>query len=121
MREVYECVSQAREAAITAMRAGATTRRVDSVARKIINQTSHAKSFTHGLGHSIGLETHDPDLNLSPDAPDEVLRPGMAFTVEPGIYLADKFGVRTEDVVIVTDDEPLNITEQTREFLELDF
>ena len=121
MRDVYETVKQAQGAAISAMRPGASTREVDQAARKIITQAGHGRGFTHGLGHSIGLETHDPGLNLSPSTAEETLLPGMAFTVEPGIYLENQFGVRTEDVVIITDEEPVNITKQPKDFLELHF
>lgn len=123
MREVYETVGQAQEAAIAAMKPGDQTHAIDSAARKIIGATAQARSFTHGLGHSIGLETHDPGLNLSPYSPDEVLLPGMAFTVEPGIYLADGaepgFGVRTEDVVVVTAEGNRNLTKQSKDLFEL--
>ena len=119
MREVYATITQAQEAAIASMRPGASTHAVDAAAREVITQAGHGKGFTHGLGHSIGLETHDPGLNLSPFTNDETLVPGMAFTVEPGTYFKDGFGVRTEDVLIVTKDSPLNITQQPKDLLEL--
>ena len=121
MHEIYDTVSEAQEAAIGMMKPGAWTHEVDAVARNIISEAGHGKGFTHGLGHSIGLETHDPGLNLSRSGPNEILMAGMAFTVEPGIYLEDEFGVRTEDVVIVTEDGYRNITRQSKSLLELNF
>lgn len=119
MREVYEAVRTAQEAAIAAMEPGVGTHEVDRAAREVITRAGHGRSFTHGLGHSIGLETHDPGLNLSPFTANEVLAPGMAFTVEPGIYLENGFGVRTEDIVIVSDEGRTNLTQQPKELLEL--
>jgi len=121
MREVYDTVGQAQAAAITAMLPGASTHEIDSAAREVITKAGFGTGFTHGLGHSIGLETHDPGLNLSPSTPDEILAPGMAFTVEPGTYLENTFGVRTEDIVIITEDGHENITQQSHALLELHF
>lgn len=121
MREIYNTVRQAQEAAIDTMRPGTSTHEVDNAARDIITRAGHGRSFTHGLGHSIGLDTHDPGLNLSPFQPNETLVAGMAFTVEPGIYLENAFGVRTEDVVIVTEDGRTNITSQDKNLIELNF
>ena len=118
-REVYEIVSKAQEAAIAHLKPQARTHDVDQEARKIITQAGHEKSFTHGLGHSIGLETHDPGPHLSPSTPNEIIEPGMAFTVEPGIYLENAFGVRTEDVIVVTPTGNTNITQQPKDLLEL--
>lgn len=119
MREVYETVRRAQEEAIASMRPGIGTHAVDQVAREIIIQAGHGRSFTHGLGHSIGLQTHDPGLNLSTAGPDELLAVGMAFTVEPGIYLPAAFGVRIEDVVVVTEGGNKNITQYPKSLIEL--
>lgn len=120
MREIHGIVQTAKQTAIEAMSSGISNHEIDKVARDIIEASGHGRTFTHGLGHSIGLETHDPGLNLSPRAPEAKLTPGMAFTVEPGIYLEGKFGVRIEDIVIVTDQEPRNLTAQSPLLLELD-
>ncbi len=119
MREIYQTVGRAQGAAIAAMRPGASTHEIDRIARAIISGAGHGRSFTHGLGHSIGLETHDPGLDLATKAPDTELESGMAFTVEPGIYIENGFGVRTEDVVIVTENGTNNITKQSSELLEI--
>lgn len=119
MREVYSTVLQAQRVAISNMRPGAYSHDIDQAAREVISQAGHGRSFTHGLGHSIGLETHDPGLNLSPFSANEELRAGMVFTVEPGIYIEDGFGVRTEDIVVVTEDGHENITQQAGDLIEL--
>ena len=121
MHEIYITVGKAQEAAIEAMLPGAQTHDIDHAARSIITAAGYGKTFTHGLGHSIGLETHDPGLNLSPFTPNEILLPGMAFTVEPGIYLDGAFGVRTEDIVIITENGNQNITQQSHSMTELNF
>jgi Xaa-Pro aminopeptidase len=119
MQDIYGTVGQAQAAAISAMKPGASSHDIDQAARSIITEAGHGKSFSHGLGHSIGLETHDPGLNLSPFAPNATLAPGMAFTVEPGIYLENGFGVRTEEIFIITENDPMNITTQSHDLIEL--
>jgi Xaa-Pro aminopeptidase len=119
MREVYDSVCKAQQSAIAAMRPGASTHDVDRIARDIISEAGHGRSYTHGLGHSIGLETHDPGLNLSTKSPDTELEAGMVFTVEPGIYIESEFGVRIEDVVVITEDGAANITKQSSALLEI--
>ena len=121
MHEVYEIVKKAQTAAIAAMRPGVTTHEIDRIAREIISEAGYARGFTHGLGHSIGLETHDPGLNLSQSTPETALEKGMVFTVEPGIYLEDGFGVRTEDVVVVTADGTQRLTREPLDLIELTF
>ena len=119
MKEAYQTVHEAQEAAIALMRPGIETHAVDRAAREVITQAGLHKGFTHGLGHSIGLETHDPGLNLSPFTSNEVLAAGMAFTVEPGIYLENAFGIRTEDILIITKEGRTNITKQPKDLSEL--
>lgn len=119
MREIHELVTTALEAALAAATVGLTNRELDQVARKIITDAGHGEVFTHGLGHHIGLETHDPAPPLSQSAPEIPLEAGMAFTLEPGIYLKDQFGVRTEDVVILTEDQPKNLTRPSHALFEL--
>lgn len=118
MHDIYNTVGAAQDAAIQAIRAGVSTREIDQTARDVISAAGHGRSFTHGLGHSIGLETHDPGLNFNQADEPTLLEPGMAFTVEPGIYLENGFGVRTEDVVIVTENGHTNLTTQTHALIE---
>ncbi|HET9121103.1 MAG TPA: Xaa-Pro peptidase family protein, partial [Solirubrobacterales bacterium] len=107
-REVYDLVLAAQLAALAAIRVGASGRDVDAVAREIITEAGHGDHFGHGLGHGVGLEVHEsPRLAITSE--DE-LREGNAITVEPGIYLPGRFGVRIEDLVVVTGDGYLNLS-----------
>jgi Xaa-Pro aminopeptidase len=107
-REVYAVVLEAQLAALEAVRAGAKGEDVDAVARKIIDAAGHGEHFGHGLGHGVGLEIHEAP-RLSPRA-DDVLEPGEVVTVEPGIYLPGKLGVRIEDFVVVGEDGYRNLS-----------
>ncbi len=100
-REVYELVLEAQRLALEAIEAGAKGEDVDAVARKLIAAGGHGERFGHGLGHGVGLEVHEAP-RLSPRS-DDVLEPGEVVTVEPGIYLPGKLGVRIEDLVVVED------------------
>ena len=97
--EVYRIVNEARGTGIAAVRDGAIPEEVDAAARGVIERAGHGPHFTHRLGHGVGLEVHElPYLVKGNRAP---LRAGMAHSVEPGIYLPGRFGVRLEDLVIV--------------------
>jgi Xaa-Pro aminopeptidase len=99
---VYGVVLEAQLAGVGAVRPGAGGREVDSAARDLIEAAGYGSEFGHGLGHGVGLEVHEnPRLS---QRSDDVLAVGNAVTVEPGIYLPDRFGVRIEDLVVVTDD-----------------
>lgn len=100
--EIYETVRRAQEAAVEAVKAGASARAVDSVARDIITAAGHAEHFGHGLGHGVGAEVHEgPRLSQRSDA---TLASGQVVTVEPGIYVPGAVGVRIEDLVVVGED-----------------
>jgi Xaa-Pro aminopeptidase len=106
--EVYELVRQAQLHALEATVAGAEVKAVDAVARQRIDAAGHEEHFGHGLGHGVGLEVHEaPRIGKSADGE---LRTGNAVTVEPGVYVPGEFGVRIEDLVIVTDGEPRTLT-----------
>jgi Xaa-Pro aminopeptidase len=100
--EVYELVLAGQEAGLAAVRAGASGREVDAVVRGVITVGGYGEHFGHGLGHGVGLETHEGP-RLSPRG-DDVLEAGNVVTVEPGIYLPGRFGVRIEDLAVVTED-----------------
>jgi Xaa-Pro aminopeptidase len=106
--EVYELVRRAQEEALGATLAGAECKAVDVVARKLIDGAGHEEHFGHGLGHGVGLEVHEaPRLGKTAEGS---LQAGNAVTVEPGVYVPDEFGVRIEDLVIVTDGQPRILT-----------
>jgi Xaa-Pro aminopeptidase len=100
-RRVYEAVRRAQQAAIEAVRPGVTVGEVDEAARKLLKKINLDRYFTHSTGHGVGLEIHEPPRIAAGQA--EVLRPGMVITVEPGVYIPGKFGVRIEDMVVVTE------------------
>jgi Xaa-Pro dipeptidase len=101
-RQVYELVKLANETAISEIKPGVLLSDIDRAARDVIAEGGYGKYFTHRLGHGIGLECHEPpDVSLASDIP---LEAGMIFSVEPGIYLPGEFGVRIEDLVLVTED-----------------
>jgi Xaa-Pro aminopeptidase len=117
MREVYELVQRAQRDALAATTAGAECRAVDAVAREIIDAAGHADRFGHGLGHGVGLQIHeDPRLGKTAEG---ALAAGNAVTVEPGVYLPGEFGVRIEDLAIVTDGEPRVLTAFPKDLVTL--
>ena len=95
-------------ASLGAIRSGASGKEVDAVAREMISEAGHGDQFGHGLGHGVGLEVHESP-RLATTSEDE-LRESNAVTVEPGIYLPGRFGVRIEDLVIVEADGYRNLS-----------
>lgn len=113
-RELYELVLAAQQAAYDSVRPGVLGTAVDAAARDVIAAAGHGEAFSHGLGHGIGLETHEAPMLLTYDQP---LEPGMVFTVEPGIYLPGDIGIRIEDDVVLTEGGPRRLTSAPRELL----
>jgi Xaa-Pro aminopeptidase len=98
---IYELVQHAQQVSLEAVAAGRTGREVDAVARDIIEAAGHGDHFGHGLGHGVGLQVHEaPTLSKRGE---DALAAGNVVTVEPGVYLPDRLGVRIEDLVVVTD------------------
>jgi Xaa-Pro aminopeptidase len=103
-REVHDIVERAVVAALAAARPGATCGDVDAAARGVIADAGYGPQFLHRTGHGLGLSTHEPPWIMAGDA--TVLRAGMVFSIEPGIYLDGDFGVRREEIVALRDDGP---------------
>jgi Xaa-Pro aminopeptidase len=115
---VYEVVREAQQASLDAIRAGIKGEDVDKVAREVIEAAGHGDRFGHGLGHGVGLELHEaPRLSLRSD---DVLAPGEVVTVEPGIYLPGRLGVRIEDLVVVSEDGLRNLSSLPKELQIID-
>ena len=117
-REIYEVCHEAQQAAEEAAKAGMLAAELDGVARRIIAAAGYGDYFGHGLGHGLGLEVHEPP-RLSPKG-DLRLEPGMVATLEPGIYLPGKGGVRIEDVVVIRENGCEVLTGAKRELIELE-
>ena len=101
-RRLHRLVAEANRRAIAAIRPGMTGNEIDAVAREFIDKAGYGTAFGHGLGHGLGLEVHEqPSFSTGSET---VIRPGMVVTVEPGIYLNGRLGIRIEDVVLITRD-----------------
>ena len=117
MKKVYNIVLKAQCDAIAATRAGVLGSEIDGIARKVIADAGYGDYFGHGYGHSLGLEIHEnPNLNMRNHSP---LPAGAVCSAEPGIYLPGKFGVRIEDVTILTPDGCENLTKLPKELIIL--
>lgn len=119
LEEVYAVVLRAQEAALEAVRPGASSRAIDAAARSVIAEAGYGDYFGHGLGHGFGLQIHEaPWLRPNADMPIEA---GMVFTLEPGIYLPGWGGVRIEDDVLVTPDGAERLTHLPRDLEAMKF
>ena len=115
---VYELVRAANAAATAAVRPDAACEGLDELARRIIRDGGYGDAFIHRLGHGIGLDGHEDPYLVADSA--EALGPGMAFSIEPGIYLDGRFGVRIEDIVVCGAGGPDVLNEAPRELLVVD-
>lgn len=117
MKTVYETVRSAQAAAIDALKPGATGVGVDKAARDIIEKAGYGKAFTHSTGHSLGLEIHEsPNSSFRSETSFE---PNQLQTSEPGIYLEGRFGVRIEDLLLVTEDGAEDLTKSDKSLIEI--
>ena len=99
-RNTYNAVLEAQEAALAAVVAGVSCAEVDEAARSVLRREGLAEAFSHSTGHGVGLEIHEPP-RIGAGQTTRLLA-GMVVTIEPGVYLAGQFGVRIEDMVVVT-------------------
>ena len=107
-RSAYRAVQQAQRAAIAAARAGMTGRELDAVARDVLADAGLADAFSHSLGHGVGLDVHEwPRLSQQVE---HVLPAGATVTIEPGVYLEGRFGIRIEDVIVLREGGAENLT-----------
>ena len=115
MKKVYETVLKAQETGIAATRAGVIGRDIDAAARKVITDAGYGEYFGHGYGHSLGLEIHEaPNPNPGNAGP---MPAGALCSAEPGIYLPGRFGVRIEDVTMITENGVINITKSPKNLI----
>ncbi len=116
-RSVYDLVLEAQLAAIAAVRAGVQAGTVDEAARAVLRRAGLAEHFIHSTGHGVGLEIHEgPRISAHQT---ERLAAGMVITIEPGVYLAGRFGVRIEDTILVTPAGAEILTPTTKTLIEL--
>ncbi len=116
-KNIYDIVLRAQEAALAAIRPGIMGCEVDEAARKVISAAGYGHCFGHGLGHSVGLMIHEMPCFSPKD--ETVLEPGMVIMVEPGIYIEGAYGVRIEDLVVVTEDGCRNLTHAPKAWKEI--
>lgn len=116
-KNVYDIVLSAQRAAIAAVHDMATCKEVDAAARNIISAAGYGAAFSHSTGHGVGLDIHEfPQVSQKSN---QILRSSQLVTIEPGVYLADEFGVRIEDMVVVTADGCDNLTDTPKELIIL--
>jgi Xaa-Pro aminopeptidase len=113
LREVYEVVQEAQDQAFRAVKPGVAAHDVDRAAREVIERAGYGDLFVHRTGHGIGLEEHEAPYIV--EGNEEPLRPGMCFSIEPGIYLPGELGVRIEDIVVVTGEGARRLNNASRD------
>jgi Xaa-Pro aminopeptidase len=110
--EAFEALLTAQKAACAAVRPGVTAESIDAAARDVITEAGYGDFFIHRTGHGIGLEVHEHPYIV--EGNDTLLEPGMTFSIEPGIYLPGRFGMRIEDIVVVTEDGVERLNQSAR-------
>ena len=117
MKKVYNTVLQAQENCLSNIKAGVSCKIGDNFAREVITNAGYGNFFTHSTGHGVGVEIHEYP-NLSPSS-DSILQIGNIVTVEPGIYMPEKFGVRIEDMALITENGCINLTKANKDLIIL--
>ncbi|MDI3419318.1 aminopeptidase P family protein [Streptomyces luteolus] len=114
-QEVHDLVREAQNAGCAAVQPGVACQEIDRVARAVIDEAGYGEYFIHRTGHGIGVTTHEPPYMI--EGEEQPLVPGMCFSVEPGVYLPGRFGVRIEDIVTVTDEGGQRLNNTVRELM----
>ncbi len=117
-KKAYEVVLQAQLKALESVRAGIVCKSLDAVAREYIDSTEFKDAFGHSLGHGVGMDIHEKPF-VSRKNDKTILKSGMVITVEPGIYIPGKFGIRIEDMVVVTENGCKNFTGSSKELITI--
>jgi Xaa-Pro dipeptidase len=117
VREAYAVLQDAQELAVAAVRPGVSAEAVDAAARARITAGGLGERFIHRTGHGIGLDVHEEPYIVGGNA--RALEPGMAFSVEPGVYLDGEWGARIEDIVVVTEDGCERLNKRPRDLVVL--
>ena len=116
-RKIYEIVLEAQKKALESLKAGVSGKDADAVARDLITAAGYGEYFGHGTGHGVGVEIHElPNLS---GRSDNILQTGNVVTVEPGIYIPGKFGVRIEDMAVITENGYENLTNTPKDLIIL--
>ena len=118
VRDAYAVLRAAQERSVASVRPGVTAEQVDAAARGLITEAGLGQRFIHRTGHGIGLDVHEEPYIVAGNA--RPLEPGMAFSVEPGVYLAGEWGARIEDIVVVTDTGAERLNRRPRDLVVLD-
>jgi Xaa-Pro aminopeptidase len=116
-RRIYQAVKRAQQAGLDAVKPGVSVDEVDRAVRKSLQGSGLAKHFTHSTGHGVGLEIHEAPRLAAGQS--EILQPGMVITIEPGVYIPGKWGVRIEDMVVVTEQGCEVLTPTSKELVEI--
>jgi Xaa-Pro aminopeptidase len=116
-RDVYDAVLEAQEAAVAAVAPGVSAGEIDEAARSVLRRAGLERWFTHSTGHGVGLEIHELPRLAAKQM--QKLQPGMVITIEPGVYMPGKFGLRIEDMVLVTSEGHEILTPSVKAWIEL--
>jgi Xaa-Pro aminopeptidase len=102
--QIHTIVEKAVQAALKAAKPGVKASEVDAAARRVISDAGYGEFFVHRTGHGLGVDIHEPPYITSTS--DSVLEEGMVFSIEPGVYIPGRFGIRLEDIIIVRENGP---------------